>query len=131
MLLLGWTQDGRGSEGTSYYQSFDTHIVSVAHCMSGWQLRWEKGPGFTYIEETGFGTIKHCLSYFLGMTAERLDEASKLYWEHGAMTGQLDTAGIEPRRFGVKPKPPAPAVKTSLKHEVTAEMDKKGAEHAR
>lgn len=122
MEMMGWEMDERSSFGASFYRSFDKHIITVAHCKNGWQLRWEKGPGFTYLETAGFGTIEALMSDFWGNQATRMDQFSKVSWEHGAMRNQLEQAGIEPRELGKKQKLTT-GVPGPLKHEVTAIMD--------
>jgi len=106
MTRLGWeAMIDRDMVYECFYQrGFGPHIVTIAHVMSGWSMRWEKGPGYTIIEEGGFGTIKACLDFFWGTLAERFDEDTRVYWEHSAMRAQLQKAGIEPRELGKPPK---------------------------
>lgn len=133
MQAMGWKLDERTDDGiafTSYYRNFGPHIITVAHCVGGWQLRWEKGPGFTCLEEGNFATIGHLMAHIWGGFAQRFDEFIVMSWEYAARTQQLKDAGIEPREFGKKPKPTdkMEMVPGPLKHEVTGIMDQKGKE---
>ena len=128
MTMMGWKLDKRSGEGRSYLRCFGKHIILVSCLIDGWQIRWELGPGGTLMEKRGFATIGHLMTWFWGDGAERFEEMMKTSWEHAAMRNQLKGAGIEPRELGKKPKPMEPAVKSTLKHEVTNIMDQKGRE---
>ena len=126
MKLAGWKEDGRSRE--AWYRQYGPHHISLCRVKSGWQIRWDKQSGMTFLERSGFATITDAVNYFWGWVASRVDWSNKMSWEHGAMTGQLDQAGIEPRRLGVKPSVRPPGVPGPLKHEVTNIMDQKGRE---
>ena len=85
MELAGWQVDKRSKRGQCFQRSFGKHIITLAHCKSGWQIKWEKGPGFTFLEQAGFGTIGHCLTFFWGTLAETMDEYMKCSHEMGQL----------------------------------------------
>lgn len=127
MKMLGWEVDERRAEGQSFHRTMGEHSISVCLLMDGWQYRWEKGVGLTIFEVRGFGTIDTCLDHLWSLMARRLDEATVAFWEHGAMTAQLEEAGIKPARVNDPPlkKKDGPASPRILKHEVTAIMESK------
>ena len=126
MKLMGWKPDNGSRPGGSWHRQYGPHHISLTRVKSGWSLRWDKQGGMTFLERGGFATITEAVEYFWGWTAERVDWSNKISWEHGAMTVQLNKAGIDPRRLGVKPTPIGPAVPGPLKHEVVDIMDQKG-----
>lgn len=98
MKMSGWTADERGNNqfGKGCFQrSYGKHIITLAHVNSGWQIKWEKGPGFTFLDQSGFGTIRHCLDFFWGTIAETMDEYMKASHEVGQLLN-----GMHPSQKG-------------------------------
>lgn len=128
MKFNGWKHDSTFPRPeNAWYREHGPHCIQLTRLISGWQLRWDKKNGLTYMERGSFATLTDALNYFWDWMAERVDESSKVAWEHGAMKNQLEQAGIEPRRLGVHPQPTTtrPGL---LKHQVTAIMDERGGE---
>lgn len=74
MKMLGWTPGAYSRPGSSWIRKYGDHFITVAKVISGWQYKWERGPGMTLLESGGFGTIESCLTHFWGVMAERMDE---------------------------------------------------------
>lgn len=104
MSLMGWTTDQRGSGGRSYIQALDKHLVTVTCLVDGWQIKWEKGPGFTYFEKRGFASVRHLMTWFFGRQAEMLDEALETGWEWLRCATSSKIKASNPRSSARKPR---------------------------
>ena len=99
MQMLGWVADDRMSEGDSFYRNMGDHCIMITRLIDGWQYRWDKGVGYTVYEVRGFATLDVALGHLWAMLAKRVEESTRLYWEHGAMTSQLKDMGVAPKRL--------------------------------
>jgi len=97
MTLSGWRfrNDSHTETYLHFERSFGEHRMGVSRVMSGWQLVWTRGLGWTILEESLYGTIELCVSALFEHMVAYHDMADAILAENVQM--KLEAAKATPK----------------------------------
>lgn len=97
MELGGWTfrNDSHAETYLYFERVFGDHRMGVARVISGWQLVWTRGSGWTILEEGHYGTAAMCVASLLEHMVAYHDMADEILAENVRM--KIEAAKATPK----------------------------------